>query len=126
MKRITIFFASLAALFALGLSSCSDDDLGASIYNTDPSIDYLDKTSATFPLDTFLKVNYLEPYNLRFIYRMEDIGSDLQKNLVPADYEKSCKLAVLSKYLWYESTSSALPLTTPLPVRRRSVRLKAA
>ena len=118
MKRITIFFASLAALFALGLSSCSDDDLGASIYNTDPSIDYLDKASATFPLDTFLKVNYLEPYNLRFIYRMEDIGSDLQKNLVPADYEKSCKLAV--------STSSALPLTTPLPVRRRSVRLKAA
>lgn len=39
---------------------------------------------------------------MRFIYKMEDIGSDLQKNLVPCSYEKSCELAVLAKYLWYD------------------------
>lgn len=95
-------FAVLSAFFALTFTSCSDDDFTASIFDTDPSIDYLDKSLSTFPLDTFIKVNFQEPYNLRYIYRMEDIGSDLQKNLVPATYETSCKLAVLSKYLWYD------------------------
>ncbi|MGI6223060.1 MAG: substrate import-associated zinc metallohydrolase lipoprotein [Prevotella sp.] len=118
MKRITTIFAAIAALFALGFTSCSDDDLGASIYDTDPSIDYLDKSSSTFPLDSFLKVSFLEPYNLRFIYKMQDISSDMQKNLVPADYDKSCKLAVLSKYLWYDvyaklAPNDFLPLYSP-------------
>jgi len=86
---------------ALGFVSCSDDDdFTATIFDT---TDYpLDRTSYTFPLDTFVKKNFLEPYNLKFIYKMEDIGSDLQKNLVPATYEQSLDLAVLAKYLWYD------------------------
>lgn len=99
-SKISILFLSLIALVSMGVSSCSDDDLGASIFDT---TDYpLDKTSYTFPLDTFVKVNFLEPYNLKFIYKMQDVGSDMQKNLVPADYDKSVELAVLSKYLWYD------------------------
>ena len=47
-------------------------------------------------------MNFLEPYNVKMIYRMEDIGSDMQKNLTPADYNKSIDLAVLSKYLWFD------------------------
>lgn len=91
-----------AALFMVGCAtvSCSDDDFTETIFDTK---DYpLDRSVVTFPLDTFLKVNYQEPYNLRYIYRMEDIGSDLQKNLVPADYDKALDLAVLSKYLWFD------------------------
>lgn len=82
------------------VASCSDDDMGPTIFDTR---DYpLDRTVFTFPLDTFVKKNFLEPYNLRYIYKLEDIGSDLQKNLIPASYEQSKKLAVLTKYLWYE------------------------
>ncbi len=86
--------------FSVALSSCSEDDLGPSIYDT---TEYpLDRSVYTFPLDTFVKKNFLEPYNLKFIYKMEDVGSDMQKNLVPASYEKSVDLAVLVKYLWLD------------------------
>lgn len=103
MKKILYSLSlSLMAFCAVAFTSCDDDDFTASIFDTDPSIDYLDKSSYTFPLDTFVKKEFLEPYNLRFVYRMEDIGSDLQKNLVPASYDVSCKLAVLSKYLWFD------------------------
>ena len=62
----------------------------------------MDRSAYTFPLDTFVKKNFLEPYNLKYIYKMEDVGSDMQKNLVPATYEKSVDLAVLVKYLWLD------------------------
>lgn len=102
MKSLRILlFAAIAAVSA-GFVSCSDDDMTASIFNTDPSVDYLDKTAYTFPLDTFVKKEFLEPYNLKFIYKMEDKGSDMDKNLTPAAYDKSVDLAVLTKYLWYD------------------------
>lgn len=104
MKTI-IKALSLAAFILsvnVALVSCDDDDLEETIFDTDPSIDYLDVASYTFPLDTFCKVNFLEPYNLRFIYKMEDMSSDMDKNLTPADYSKSVDLAVLCKYLWFE------------------------
>ena len=102
MKSIfKILFLAVAAFIAgSAVTSCSDDDLGPTIFPI-PN-ETLDRSLATFPLDTFVKVNFLEPYNLRYIYKMEDIGSDLQKNLVPASYDQSVKLAVLSKYLWYD------------------------
>lgn len=97
-----LFTIAAAALLTLGVTtSCSDDDFGPSIFNT--AEQYLDKNSVTFPLDTFCIENFRTPYNLRYVYKMEDIGSDMQKNLVPAKYEKSKELAVLAKYLWYES-----------------------
>ena len=99
MKMKTLLFGAVLAI-AGGFVSCSDDDFDPTIFDTN---EYpLDRTAYTFPLDTFLKVNFQQPYNLRFIYKMEDIGSDLQKNLVPADYNKSMQLAVLSKYLWFD------------------------
>lgn len=95
-----ILFCALA-LTTAGFMSCSDDDdFGPTIFDT---VDHpLDRTSYSFPLDTFLKANFLEPFNVKMIYRMEDIGSDMQKNLTPADYNKSIDLAVLSKYLWFD------------------------
>lgn len=101
MKRTKIFIlVILTGLFAGAFSSCSDDDFGPSIFDT---TDYpLDKSLYTFPLDTFIKVNFQEPYNMRFLYKMEDIGSDMEKNLVPCSYSQSQNLAVLCKYLWYD------------------------
>lgn len=100
-KTLTIMLLALATTMAtVQLTSCKDDELGPTIFDTK---EYpLDKNSFTFPLDTFVKVNFLEPYNMRFIYRMEYVGSDMDKNLTPAAYDKSQQLAVLTKYLWYD------------------------
>ncbi len=100
-KQLSILGLSICLLAGTAaVTSCGEDDLGPTIFDTH---EYpLDRTVFTFPLDTFCKKNFLEPYNLRYLYKLEDIGSDLQKNLIPATYEQSKKLAVLTKYLWYE------------------------
>ena len=73
-NRLSILLFFAMTVVATGFVSCSEDDLGPSIFDTK---DYpLDKSLYSFPLDTFLKVNFLEPYNVKYIYRMEDIGSD--------------------------------------------------
>ena len=90
----------MAVVSTFTFVSCSDDDLGPSIFDT---TEYpLDRSNYSFPLDSFLKAEFLKPYNVKVIYRMEDIGSDMDKNLVPASYDKSEQLAVLMKYLWYD------------------------
>jgi substrate import-associated zinc metallohydrolase lipoprotein len=101
MKKIILTILLMTvSITATVMVSCKDQGLGPTIYDT--SEKPLDRTVFTFPLDTFVKKNFLEPYNLRYIYKLEDIGSDLQKNLIPADYDKSVKLAVLNKFLWYD------------------------
>ena len=100
-NKLNILILAAIALATINMASCTKDDLGPSIFDTK---DYpLDRNLYTFPLDTFVKVNFLEPYNMRFIYRMQYISSDKDKNLTPASYENSCKLAVLTKYLWYDA-----------------------
>ena len=91
MKLKNIFLFASTVVLGMGMTSCADDDLGASIFDTN---DYpLDRSLYTFPLDTFAKKNFLEPFNLKYIYKMEDIGSDLQKNLTPAAYDKAVSIA---------------------------------
>ena len=99
-SKFNILLLLAVMMSALSLTSCKDDDFTPTIFDT---TEYpLDRSLYSFPLDTFVKVNFLEPYNMRFIYRMEYIGSDKDKNLTPASYENSCKLAVLTKYLWHD------------------------
>ncbi len=101
MKKLNVLaLAFLAYLVFSTVISCSDDDLGPTIFPVGEKP--LDRTLGTFPLDTFIKKNMLERYNMKFIYRMEDVGADMQKNLVPAKYEKSVELAILTKYLWLD------------------------
>ena len=100
MKIRKLLYMAIAAIASVGAVSCSDDELGETIF---PDVDdTLDPNSYTFQLDSFLKANYLEPYNLDFKYRMEDVGTDMNYNLVPARYDASVDLAVLTKYLWFE------------------------
>jgi len=95
-----IMFVAMAAAIALGMGSCSDDEFTESIFD---DTEYpLDRSLATFPLDTFVKKNFLEPYNLQYLYKMQDIGSNMDYNLVPCTYDQSVNLAVLCKYLWYD------------------------
>jgi substrate import-associated zinc metallohydrolase lipoprotein len=99
-KNFIILSFAVATMLASGLASCSDEKLDDTIF--DPTEYPLDQTAYTFPLDTFVKKNFLEPYNLRYLYRMQDIGSDMNYNLVPCSYDQSVTLAVLCKYLWYD------------------------
>ena len=99
-KLFNLTIAAIIGLCCFGTFSCSDEEFTDTIFDTK---DYpLDRTAFTFPLDTFIKKNFQDKFNMRFIYKMQDIGSDLQKNLVPCSYEKSVELAVLAKYLWYD------------------------
>ena len=82
------------------LIGCSEDDFEKSIFGLEET--GLDKNSYTYALDAYLEDNFLKPYNVQFIYRMEDLGTDMQKDLVPATYEQSKQLAVLCKYMWYD------------------------
>lgn len=97
-KLLNIFFASIA--IGMVISSCSDDDFTASIY--DPTDYPLDRELYSFPLDSFCKKNFQQTYNLKYLYRMEDVGTDMDYNLVPCAYDKAVDFAVLCKYLWLD------------------------
>jgi len=91
----------LISLFILLLiSGCKkDDDFTDSIFIDQEE---LDPSSPTYDFDLWLNKNFLEPYNLSFKYRMEDVGSDLDYNLVPVSLDKSKQFAQLVKYLWFD------------------------
>ena len=108
MGNVSRYIVRLAAVLTmLCVISCGNDSFGPSIFDTEKRP--LDRKSYTFALDTFCVRNFLEPYNMRFLYRMEDIASDMQYNLVPCSYDKSVSLAVLCKYLWYDVYRDCVP-----------------
>lgn len=91
----------VAAMVAPLLAACSDDDLGPSIF---PDVsDEPDSSSYTYKFDKWLNANFRDVYNVDFKYLMEDVEADMDYNLVPATYENARDLALLTKYLWYDS-----------------------
>lgn len=95
MKNTLIL--TLAFLVLVGAQSCSKDDINRndSIFkNPDPA------TRTEF--DKWLLNNFTHPYNIRFKYKMEDIESDMQYDLVPATVENALAFAKLIKHLWIE------------------------
>ncbi len=59
--------------------------------------------------DKYLNEIYTKPYNISFLYKMEDIESDMNYALVPAVYENSIKMANLVKYLCLDSYEEVAP-----------------
>lgn len=91
----------IAALIAPLFAACSDDDLGPTIF---PDVsDEPDPESYTYKFDKWLNINFRDVYNVDFKYLMEDVEADMDYNLVPATYENAKDLALLTKYLWYDS-----------------------
>ena len=88
-KTILGLFAFVCAFSG---SSCSEDDLSGT------SVIKPEQTTET-PLDAWLYKNYIEPYNIEFRYRYEDMESDMIYDLTPANYEKSVQMAKLVKHL---------------------------
>lgn len=103
----------LLAAVAGGFSSCAEDKIEGSIFDTTEKP--LDPNSFTYALDKFSQDNFLAPYNMRFVYKIEDIETDMTYNLVPATYEESIKMAALMKYLWLDVYKKNVPDAAFLP-----------
>jgi len=102
MKRyIIIYLLILGNLLAF--NSCRKDELDPNSIFIDPPYEGADPNSYSYELDRWLYDNFLKPYNIQFRYRLEDVGSYMNYNLVPTTYEKSKDMAVLVKYLWLDS-----------------------
>lgn len=97
--KFSIF--NLFLLAAPLLVACSDDEIGPTIF---PEVsDEPDPSSYTYKFDKWLNNNFRDVYNVDFKYLMEDVEADMNYNLVPAIYENARDLALLTKYLWYDS-----------------------
>jgi substrate import-associated zinc metallohydrolase lipoprotein len=98
MKKIIFALCILAGGL---LASCQkEDELNPnSIFDTTPPL--------RNEFDNWLIDNYLNPYNVEFKYRMEDLESSLSHTLAPADYHKSIVMAKLVKHLWFEAYDEA-------------------
>lgn len=89
------------ALLAPLFFSCSEDELGPSIF---PEVsDEPDPASYTYKFDKWLNDNFRDVYNVDFKYLMEDVEANMDYNLVPATLENAMDIALLTKYLWYDS-----------------------
>lgn len=94
--RKYIYMACLMAA-ALILSSCGNDDPeGESIFVNQEAANQND-------FDKWIYRNYTLPYNMKVIYKMQDIESDYNYTLAPADYVKSVELAHIVKYAWLDA-----------------------
>lgn len=91
----------LGVIAAPLLAACSGDDLGPTIF---PEVsDEPDPASYTYKFDKWLNNNFRDIYNVEFKYLMEDVEADMNYNLVPATYDNARDIALLTKYLWYDS-----------------------
>lgn len=96
-----IKYIALAAFFAYGVCSCSEDSLDdQSVFSTE--------APQRNEFDIWLLNNYVYPYNIDFKYRMEDKESDHDYNLTPADYDKSVAMAKLVKFLWIDAYTEVM------------------
>lgn len=91
-KILYLSTIALAILVLVGLSSCSEEKLN-------PKSVIIDSITEENDFDRWLMTAYVEPYNIDFKYRMEDIESDMSYNLIPAEYTKSVQMAKLLTHL---------------------------
>ncbi len=83
-------------LFALLLGSCSEDKLSSKSVIVDPIVEQNE-------FDKWIFDKYINVYNIDVLYRMQDIESDMNYNLVPPRYDKSVILTQLVRYLCLEA-----------------------
>ena len=89
----TLLFLLVGAVL---FSGCDNDNpSGESIF--------VDPTGEKTEFEKWLKENYVDPYNVRVAYRLEDIETDFDYNVVPADLKKSKQMVMLMKHLWIEA-----------------------
>ena len=100
MKKY-LYSIILGLVVSLGFVSCSDDE-------PDDPTNFPVTPVQRNAFDNWLLKNFTYPYNVEFKYKMQDIESDMTKNLVPADSATSTKLAIIIKYLWFDAYAEAI------------------
>lgn len=96
-------YSIIAVCFLLLATNCAEDQV-------DPNQNVIfveNQPQSTF--DKYLSQIYTKPYNIRFIYKWDDNESDMNYDLVPANYENSVKMANLVKYLCLDSYQAVAP-----------------
>lgn len=96
MKKYRFLYTLLALALAGSWSSCSEDELSPTSVIT-----MGERVKNDF--DYWLEANYVNPYNIAFKYRYEEIESDLNYYTVPADYNQAVELAHIVKYICIEA-----------------------
>jgi len=93
MKKYLIFLSLLAAFAVV---SCSEDEL-----RPDSVVRMTSAEENDF--DKWLTRNYVQPYNIQFKYRFEDIESSMGYYLTPASYTQSVAMAKLVRHMCLEA-----------------------
>lgn len=95
MKKIAYSIIIVIATVAFFSGCRSDNPSGETIFPP--------PTGEMTSFDKWLKENYVDPYNVQVMYRLDDILTDFTYNVIPADITKSKQLALLMKHLWIEA-----------------------
>ncbi len=93
MKKALLYITLSMACAAF--TACGDDDLSSNSVVNDP-------VNEPTEFDNWLEENYRAPYNIRFLYRYEDIESDMDYDLAPAREVYSRIIAKMIRYLWLD------------------------
>ena len=103
MKTLYKIFAM--AMLLVGFAACGDNtQFGDTIF-----IDPVENTDTyTYEFDQWLKKYYTEPYNVEFIYKLNDNATDPNYNIVPVSIGMADTLAHLALYLWYDVYDSVV------------------
>ena len=97
MKTIHKIFA--LAMLVVGLAACEQQYQFSESIFVDP---VLDTTTYTYQFDKWLDKYYTEPYNVEFLYKLDDNATDPNYNVVPVSIGMADTLAHLALYLWYD------------------------
>lgn len=100
LNKITLSAFGLLS-FLIMTTSCGEDELDPNSIFTATS-EVLDPNSESYPLDKYLQDNFQKVYNLQFRYKMQDVGADMNYNLVPTRYDNAINIAILNKHLWFD------------------------
>ncbi|MDO7138012.1 zinc-binding metallopeptidase [Algibacter lectus] len=102
MKKIN--FLILLIFSSVIFNSCENTDAldrNVSVVNGDDG----EKTQ----FDLYLDREYVDPYNISFLYKLPDIETNFNHTLVPATLENSIKMSNLVKYLCLEPYDAVAP-----------------
>ncbi len=102
IKNISKWF--FVAAMCITVTACSEEDTP----DTNTTVITVDKGNEN-AFDKYLNKIFVEPYNISVKYKMEDIETDMNYQLVPAQYENSVKMANLVKYLCLDSYDEVAP-----------------
>ena len=95
MKKL-IYYSLALVVGAFSLVACSDDDLSST------SVITVTQTKQN-DFDKWLDANFVQPYNIVFAYRYQDIETNPNYYSVPAKFEDAVILAHILKYTSIEA-----------------------